>query len=76
MNSSVITFDTKGLGHCLYTEAVNLASLGTLQITRASHIEFNQTNQNWEVRTPYNQLLFSNASRAICLAWEHQHFNR
>ena len=28
-----------------------------------------------EVRDPNNALLFTNKSRAVCLAWEQQHFN-
>ena len=76
MITSVISFDGAGEGHCLYTEAVDLSSIGVLQVTRASNIEFNQEKQQWEVRSPEGQLLFHNRSRSICLAWEQQHFNR
>jgi hypothetical protein len=76
MIQSVIKFDPQGTVHCLYTEAVDLSSIGPLQIARASNIEFNQASQLWEVRVPEGQLLFSNPSRGICLAWEHQYFNR
>ena len=76
MIASVIKFDKQGTGHCLYTEAVDLSSIGPLQIARASSIEFNQADQQWEVRSPEGQLLFQSRSRSVCLAWEHQYFNR
>ena len=76
MIASVIKFDKQGTGHCLYTEAVDLSSIGPLQIARASTIEFNQATQQWEVRGSEGQLLFQNRSRSVCLAWEHQYFNR
>ena len=76
MITSVIKFDPQGTGHCLYTEAVDLSSIGPLQIARASSIEFNQKTQHWEVRDPEGKLLYQSQSRAVCLAWEHQYFNR
>ena len=76
MIASVIKFDKQGTGHCLYTEAVDLSSIGPLKIARASSIEFNQADQQWEVRSPEGQLLFQSRSRSVCLAWEHQYFNR
>jgi hypothetical protein len=39
-----------GLGQCLYTELIDLSSIGSLEVHRASTIEFNQSNQQWEVR--------------------------
>jgi hypothetical protein len=76
MIESVIKFDPQGTGHCLYTEAVDLSAIGPLQIARATTIEFNPASQQWEVRDPEGQLLFSDASRKICLDWEHKYFNR
>ena len=72
----VLTFDPAGNARCLYTEAMDLNSLGKLEIRRASEIEFNNQTQAWEVRNPEGKLLFSNTSRAMCLNWEHQYFNR
>jgi len=76
MSAAVIRFDTGGTGHCLYTELVDLKTLGTLDICRASNIKFNQQAQEWEVWNPEGKLLYSNASRSVCLAWEQQYFNR
>jgi hypothetical protein len=75
MNPAVLTFAPSGEGNCLYTELIDLASIGSLEITRATSIEFNNTTQHWEVRQN-GAVMFQNRSRAICLAWEHQHFNR
>jgi len=75
MNTIVLKFNPSGLGECLYTELIDLSSIGPLDVHRASTIEFNAEKQQWEVRDPNNALLFTNESRAVCLAWEQQHFN-
>lgn len=76
MITTVLKFDPIGNGHCLFTEAIDLSSLGSLEIVRASTIEFNNTAQQWEVKSPEGELLFSQPSRQACLDWEHQYFNR
>jgi hypothetical protein len=76
MKTLVMRFDSFGQGHCLYTEALDLSSIGSLQIARASNIEFNQGRQEWEVRGSEGQILYSNPSRSACLDWEYQYFNR
>ena len=48
--SAIITFNADGNGHCLYTEAILLGSIGTLEIKRATNIEFNDHTQLWEIR--------------------------
>ena len=75
MNTLVITFDRSGTGRCLYSELIDLAAIGRLEVQRASSIEFNDKLQRWEVCRPTGQFLFSHRSRAICVAWEHQRFN-
>ena len=72
----VLTFNPQGLGHCLYTESVDLAAIGPLEIRRASTIEHNHATQQWEVRAPDGKLLYEHPARSACLAWEHQYFNR
>jgi len=62
-----------GLVQCLYTEAINLLTIGPLQITRATDLCFNQTSQQWEVHdAESDRILYSNTSRTECLAWEHR----
>ena len=43
--SSIITFNPDGNGHCLYTEVIDLKNIGTLEIKRATNIEFNDKNK-------------------------------
>jgi hypothetical protein len=74
MIESVIRFDPQGNGHCLYTEAVDLSTIGPLEITRASTLEFNRSSQKWEVMDLGGQLLFSHRSREVCLKWELQKY--
>jgi hypothetical protein len=76
MSATVVTFTPDGLGHGLYTEAVELTAIGRLTIERASSIEFNPTTQQWEVRKPSGALLYAHASRSNCLDWEQAHFNQ
>ena len=76
MNTTVLKFDATGTGHCLYTEAIDLSSLGALEIVRASSIEFNNGSQQWEVKDAEGVRMFTDASRQACLDWEQQYFNR
>ncbi len=68
---TTLRFDAAGLVACLYTEAVDLRALGRLQVVRATDIRFNDSTQLWDVHHAGNgQVLFSDSSRAACLAWE------
>lgn len=72
--SHVLRFDTTGLIGCLYTEAIDLRSLGKLQITRATNIAFNVRTQEWETKDlSTGEALFSHPSREACIRWEHEH---
>jgi hypothetical protein len=73
MNAIVLRIDPAAQVHCFYTEAINLAQIGRLEVRRASTVEFNDNNQQWEVRDPSGLRLYSHPSRAMCLAWEQQH---
>ena len=71
-----LTFDVRGNVRGLYTEAIDLRSLGPLAIRRATNIEFNHATQQWEVCALRDQrLLFTDGSREACLAWEQQNLN-
>ncbi len=74
MNTATLTFMPDGTGHGLYTEIIELGSIGPLSIERATVIEFNGRTQEWEVREPGGSFLYSNPSRANCMEWEHQRF--
>ena len=75
MNTLVLTVKPDGEAGCLYSELIDLTSIGVLEVSRASSIEFNQAKQQWEVQQN-EKVLFSNPSRAVCHAWEIQYFNR
>ena len=71
----VLTFDVDGIARCLHTDAIPLQSLGTLEISRATTIEFNPASQQWEVKDATGVTLHSDPSRSCCLAWEVDRFN-
>ena len=75
MTSFPQAFDSSGTGHGLYTEVIDLASIGALEIHRATTIEFNNGSQVWEVKDNDGEILFANPSRVACLQWEHRRFN-
>ncbi len=73
---NVLTIEPTGIVTGLYTEAIPLTELGALSIERLTTIEFHDPTQQWEVRDRAGALLFTDASRAQCLQWEHRHFNQ
>jgi hypothetical protein len=71
--NTIISFTPDGTAHCLWTDAIPLHELGRLEITRASHIEFNNDEQKWEVKDQKPRVRFIAKSRSACLEWENQH---
>ena len=67
MNAS-LTFTPDGLGHGLYTEAIDLGLIGALSVARATTIEFDNAAQYWRVRDPDGFALLNSPSRQDCLA--------
>jgi hypothetical protein len=76
MSVSVISFSPQGEGHCLYTEVIDLPSIGSLEIRRASTIEFNNEKQRWEVKSLKGRVFFFSKARTLCLTWEKENFDR
>jgi hypothetical protein len=76
--TTLIQFTPDGNGRCLWTEAIDLSTIGALEVKRASTIEFNAQDQVWEVRIPehFDGVMYSHHSRAVCLDWEIRHFTR
>ena len=70
-----LTFTPDGTGHGIYTEALDLGTIGSLQIKRATHIEFDNRAQYWRVRDPDGFALYNSPSRQQCLDWERQYLN-
>ena len=75
MYEATLVFTPDGLGHGLYTEAIDLNKLGRLRIERATTIEFDNRKQVWQVRDVSGTVIFSSPSRTECLEWEHQVFS-
>ena len=73
---SAVIFTPDGVGRCLYTDAIDLAALGTLTVERATTIEFDNTRQYWSVRDPRGFRLFNSPSRQTCLEWERRYLER
>ena len=72
----VLVFTKDGLGHGLYTEAIDLSRIGALSISRATSIEFDNKLQVWRVYDRKEFPLYSSPSRQVCLDWEHDYFNQ
>ena len=71
--TSVLRFDKKGMIGCLYTEVIDLRSLGRLEVSRATDIAFNKATQQWETKAvATGEVLFADPSRAACLSWERE----
>lgn len=68
--AAVVTFDASGRGSCLYTELIDLQSIGALEVRRATFIEFNNDRQVWEVKNLSGRVLFFSRSRSACISWE------
>ena len=42
-----LTIETNGVVRCIYDEAINLSAIGTLTISRASHVEPDGEGRWW-----------------------------
>ena len=73
---NVLTIEPGGVVTGLYSETIPLGELGALHIERLTTIEFNDSAQQWEVTDRQGNRLFADPSRAVCLEWEHRHFNQ
>ena len=76
MSACVLTFDQTGTGTCFYSELIDLQTIGSLEVTRATTITFNNQTQFWEVKDTRGVVLYFNRSRTACLGWENQELNR
>jgi hypothetical protein len=71
-----LVFKADGTCVGLYTEVIDLTSLGMLRVKRASRIEFDDSRQVWRVKDRKGFSLFTAPSRRECLEWEQKYFNK
>ena len=71
-----VTFSPDGCARCLYTEAIDLTTIGKLHVERATRIEFDDHLQAWRVWDREGCALFTAPSRQACLEWERAFFDR
>lgn len=57
---------------CLWTDELPLRELGEIQVARASNVDWDAAAGEWVVSVAGIEL-FRNASREVCLGWEHEH---
>lgn len=74
MSTLIVTSD--GTIRGFFTEALDLTTLGILEVQRAMAVEFDNAAQVWRVFNPYGQSVYDSPSREDCLAWERQHLNQ
>ena len=72
-----IEIDTNGDIQTLYTDDINLYELGTiLNVKRASHIKFDESNQEWEViNAVTNKIVYRTKNRSEAIEWEINNFS-
>ena len=65
-------------GNCelLHTEVIDLASLGQLDVLRATDIVFDNQTQEWVVKDTAGAEFYRNKSRERCLVWERGYISR
>ena len=71
----ILTIDPAGACHCLYTEAIPLATIGALSIRRASHVEPDAAGQ-WSAQIIGGPLLGPYSTRTAALAAEVAYLER
>jgi hypothetical protein len=69
----VVEFDEHGDVVTLYTDEIDLYELGVIgDVRRASHVEFDEANQEWIVLTPGGEVVHRDRNRERAIAWEIQ----
>ncbi len=72
-----LIFSPDGSGRGLYTELIDLETIGDLSIQRASEIEFDNEAQLWGVTLPDSvEPMFRHPSRQACLDWERDYLQQ
>lgn len=78
MNAHILNFTPDGSFHGLHTDRTDLSAIGSMEVHRASWVDFNGHTQRWEVRwDPHaDDPVFTHASREVCLEWEREQLQK
>ena len=72
----VLEIDESGDVLGLYTDEVNLFAVGRVtSIRKASNVDFNESDQTWEVLSLSGEVLYQNQSRERAIEWEIEAFS-
>ena len=68
----VLEVDEHGNVRTLYTDEIDLYAIGEVtNVRRASHLEFNEENQEWEViQASTGKVVHRNKNRELAIFWE------
>jgi len=77
MSSIKLELTANGCIRMLWDDAVDVGALGPVEVTRASHVEFNNATKCWEVKSAKTlKVLRDNfKSRKDALAWEKVYYS-
>lgn len=68
---AVLEIDHEGNIHGLYTDEIDLFSIGRVtNVRKASNVEFNEAEQVWEVLSLEGEVLHKNPNRELAIEWE------
>lgn len=75
-NIPTIEIDEYGNIHTLYTDEIDLFCLGKVtNVRKASNVEFNETQQVWEVLSLDGEVLHTHKHRDEAISWEIEMFS-
>ena len=76
MSKLVFEITPEGDLHGLYTDEINLFSVGRVtDVKKASNVEFNQDEQVWEVLSLEGEVLHKTSNRNSAIDWEIEAFS-
>jgi hypothetical protein len=73
---SAVFFTTAGTCECLYTEKVDLSSIGRIHVRRTTLVLYDNADGRWVVTDTFDNELFSDPSRQKCLDWERRYLEQ
>lgn len=72
----VLEINREGDVYGLYTDKINLFSLGRVEnVRKASNVEFDQNEQVWKVLSLGGKVLHTNKNREEAIEWEIEAFS-